>query len=108
MKNLHNHLFSFFLLATLGAADAMAIEEAKYTVVMKEDKFELRNYEPHILAETIIDGDFEDAGSKAFERLFQYLSGNNRSKQEISMTSPVGQAASGEKIDMTSPVGQTR
>ena len=94
--------------ALLLAERAMAIEEAEYTVVLKEENFELRKYEPHILAETIIDGDFEEAGSEAFGRLFDYISGNNKSRQKVAMTSPVGQAATSQKIDMTSPVGQKK
>jgi hypothetical protein len=30
--------------------DAMAIEEAKYNVVEKDNGFEIRDYAPHILA----------------------------------------------------------
>lgn len=86
----------------------MAIEEAEYTVVLKEERFEVREYEPHIVAETIVDGDFEDAGDEAFGRLFKYISGNNKSRQKIEMTAPVRQAAASQKIDMTSPVGQMR
>lgn len=86
----------------------MAIEEAEYTVVLKEQNFELRRYAPHILAETVVDGDFDSAGSKAFSRLFKYISGNNKFRAKIKMTSPVGQEAASEKIDMTSPVGQQR
>ena len=84
----------------------MAIEEAEYTVVLKEERFEVREYEPHIVAETIVDGDFEDAGDEAFGRLFKYISGNNKSRQKIEMTAPVGQAGASQKIDMTSPVVQ--
>lgn len=94
------------LLAIFGAGSAMAIEEAKYTVVLKEQSFEVREYEPHILAETIVDGEFDNAGNKAFSRLFKYISGNNKSRQKIEMTAPVAQGAESEKIDMTSPVGQ--
>jgi hypothetical protein len=94
--------------ALLCAGDAMAIEEAEYRVVLKEEHFEVREYEPHIVAETIVDGDFEEAGDKAFGRLFKYISGNNKSRQKIEMTSPVGQAAASQKIDMTSPVGQVQ
>lgn len=108
MNSLQSIFFIVAMMALLVAESAMAIEEADYTVLLKEEDFELRQYEPHILAETVIDGDFEDAGSKAFQVLFQYISGNNRSKQEIDMTSPVGQAATGKKIEMTSPVGQTK
>jgi len=97
-----------FIVVLLGAANAMATEEAKYTVVLEQQSFELRSYAPHILAETVVDGDFEDAGSKAFSRLFDYISGNNKTRQEVKMTSPVSQEAVSEKIDMTSPVGQQR
>ena len=84
----------------------MAIEEAEYTVVLKEERLEVREYEPYIVAETIVDGDFEDAGDEAFGRLFKYISGNNKSRQEISMTAPVEQSTASQKIDMTAPVGQ--
>lgn len=84
----------------------MAVEEAKYTVLQGEDRFELRQYESHILAETVVDGDFERAGNAAFGRLFKYIAGNNRQQQKVAMTSPVGQVSSGQKIAMTSPVGQ--
>ena len=94
------------LLAILGSGNAMATEEAKYKVVLKEQSFEVREYEPHILAETLVDGDFDKAGNKAFSRLFKYISGNNNSRQKIEMTAPVAQGAGSEKIDMTSPVGQ--
>jgi effector-binding domain-containing protein len=90
----------------IGAADAMAIEEAGYNVVKKEGKFEIRDYAPHILAETVVDGDIEKAGSKAFNRLFRYISGDNRSREKVAMTAPVSQEPRGEKIEMTAPVGQ--
>ena len=58
----------------IGAADVMATEEAKYSVVKKDGRFEIRDYAPHILAETVVDGDMEEAGSIAFRRLFRYIS----------------------------------
>jgi len=94
--------------ALLLAGNVMAIEEAKYKVLREEDGFELREYEPHILAETTVDGEFEDAGSEAFDRLFKYISGNNKQQQKVAMTSPVGQEPSSQKIGMTSPVGQQK
>jgi len=69
----------------------MATEEAEYTVFLKEENLEVRLYEPHIVAETVVDKEFEDAGSEAFGRLFKYISGNNQAQQEIAMTAPVGQ-----------------
>lgn len=94
------------ILLIFATESAMAIEEAKYNVVFDDQKFEVRAYEPHIIAETIINGSFEDAGSQAFDRLFKYINGNNQSSQDIAMTAPVAQKSDGEKISMTSPVGQ--
>ncbi|MEE4144958.1 MAG: heme-binding protein [Halieaceae bacterium] len=90
------------------AGNSMAVEEAKYSVIIKDDEYELRKYEPHILAETIVDTSFEDAGNEAFNRLFKYISGNNKRKQEVAMTAPVGQALSSQEVQMTSPVSQER
>ena len=92
----------------IGVMDAMAIEEAKYKVVEKDNKFEIRDYAPHILAETFVEGDLEEAGNKAFNRLFRYISGDNRSRIKVAMTAPVSQQPMGEKIKMTAPVGQRR
>ncbi len=86
---------------------AMAIEEASYQVVKNEGPFEIRDYAPHILAETFVDGEFEEAGSVAFRRLFGYISGDNRAQTKIAMTAPVSQQSS-EKIAMTAPVGQQK
>lgn len=91
-----------------GAMNAMAIEEATYTVVKKDDAFEVRDYAPHVLAEIAVDGTLETAGSKAFDALFNYISGDNTSRSEIAMTAPVSQAAKSEKIAMTAPVEQQR
>jgi len=91
-----------------GAMDVMAIEEAAYTVLESDNNFEIREYAPHILAETIVDGDLEEAGNKAFKRLFGYISGDNRAREKVAMTTPVSQVPKGEKIKMTAPVGQRR
>jgi hypothetical protein len=87
---------------------AMATEEAKYSVLEKQNNFELRQYEPQIVAETFVEGDFKEVGNEGFRRLFGYISGNNRKKQSISMTAPVSQEADYEKIAMTAPVNQVR
>jgi hypothetical protein len=92
----------------IGVMDAMAIEEAKYDVVEKDNGFEIRDYAPHILAETIVEGDLEEAGNNAFNRLFSYISGKNRSRTKVAMTAPVSQQSNGEKIKMTAPLGQRR
>lgn len=92
----------------IGAIDAMAIEEATYKVVKKDNQFEIRDYAPYILAETVVGGNLEEAGNKAFNRLFRYISGGNRSRDKVAMTAPVSQEPIWEKIKMTAPVGQQR
>jgi hypothetical protein len=84
----------------------MAIEEAKYNVLEHEGNFELRQYQPHIVAEILVEGDFQEVGNEGFRRLYDYISGNNRKQQTIPMTAPVSQEASSEKIPMTAPVNQ--
>jgi len=95
-------------LVTVGVVDSMAAEEAKYEVISADGKFEIREYATHIVAETFVDGDLEDAGGKAFNKLFDYISGGNRSRDKVAMTASVSQQPSGEKIAMTAPVGQQR
>ena len=92
----------------MGAIPAMATEEAPYKVIKTDDIFELREYAPQVLAETIVDGDLENAGNKAFRPLFRYISGDNKSRDKIAMTAPVSQEQKGEKISMTAPVSQQR
>jgi effector-binding domain-containing protein len=98
----------FCTLFFIPTGDSMAYEEAKYTVIMKEGSYELRQYEPHIIAETTVEGDYDKAGNEGFRRLFKYISGENQKKQSIAMTTPVSQDAGPEKIAMTAPVSQER
>jgi hypothetical protein len=95
-------------LIIFGGMDAMAIEEASYSVIKKDGNFEIRAYASHILAETVVEGDLEGAGNKAFNRLFRFISGDNRRREQVAMTAPVSQEAQGEKIAMTAPVSQQR
>ena len=94
--------FLFNSCATVG------IEKAKYKVIEKEGKFEIRQYQSQIVAETSVEADFDEAGNMAFRRLFNYISGENRRKKPIAMTAPVKQKARSEKIAMTAPVNQQK
>lgn len=105
----------FALLTTLISSNlvlcscaTVGIEKAKYEVIEKEGKFEIRQYQPQIVAETIVESDFGQAGNVAFRRLFNYISGENRKAESIKMTAPVNQTASSEKIAMTAPVNQQK
>ena len=94
--------FLFCSCATVG------IEKAKYEVIDKEGKCELRQYKPQIVAETIVEADFDEAGNRAFRTLFNYISGGNRKRESIAMTAPVNQKTRSEKIAMTAPVNQQK
>lgn len=95
-------------LMTIGAIDTMATEEAKYDVIKKDHAFEIREYAAHIIAETVVGGNMEDAGNNAFQLLFGYISRGNQSREKVAMTTPVSQQPKGEKIKMTAPVGLQR
>jgi hypothetical protein len=86
--------------------DAMGYERLPAVVIERAGEFELRRIEPHIVAETFVEGGFDDVGNEGFRRLAAYIGGANRSRRSISMTAPVSQAAASEKISMTAPVGQ--
>ena len=70
------------------------VETAKYEVILKEGDYEVRRYDRMLIATV-------KGTSDRFQRLFRYISGSNRSKSKIAMTSPV---ISSEKVAMTSPV----
>ena len=86
----------------------MALEEPEYRSLERAGDFELRYYEPYIVAETMVNGSFSDVGKEGFRRLSGYIFGDNRTKASISMTAPVSQVAESEKIAMTAPVSQAQ
>jgi len=82
---------------------ALATEEPKFTVEKKGPRYEIRTYPEVLVAETEVNGGFEDAGNAGFRILADFIFGNNQAKEKIGMTAPVAQAKS-EKIAMTAPV----
>jgi hypothetical protein len=70
------------------------VEQAKYEVLKKIGKTEIRQYPRLVIAR--VDG-YGDGG---FNLLFRFITGNNRQKSEIAMTAPVVS----EQIAMTAPV----
>jgi len=87
----------------------MATEEPKFSLLQKEQAFELRLYEPKIIAEVEVDGDMSDASRKGFKLIADFIFGNNTAQsgksEKISMTAPVAIKPASEKIAMTAPVG---
>ncbi|MFC1833518.1 heme-binding protein [Thermodesulfobacteriota bacterium] len=52
-----------------GALQAVAVEEPSYKVLRKDNNFEIRDYAPNIIAETVVEVDLEQAGSEGSNRL---------------------------------------
>jgi len=101
------------LVAALGVAvfggGTVAYDSPRYRVVETLGDIEIREYEPYLVAETVVDGGLESAGNQGFRVLAKYIFGDNRGKQKIAMTAPVSQEkAEGMKIAMTAPVTQAK
>ena len=79
-------IFSIIALSLFIAFKVMAYEEANYEVVKQNKVYEIRKYYDRLAIETKI----SNQGS-SFRKLFNYISGNNENKEEISMTTPVTQ-----------------
>jgi SOUL heme-binding protein len=99
-------LLAIGILTAVG--DAMATEKLTYRTIEQDGRFELRLIAPHVVAETLVDGDFEGVGNEGFRRLVAYIGGANRTQARISMTAPVVQESASEEIAMTAPVGQEK
>ena len=102
------------LLSILFTVTAMAIEEAKYRVVEQAGEFEMRVYDPKIIAEVEVSGTLKEASSAGFKLIADYIFGNNTSSsnfdssEKISMTAPVTmqqkEQKKSKKINMTASV----
>ena len=96
-------IFSFIVPMTV-----MATEEPKYELIEKSGKLELRQYQPMLIAEVLVDGNMDQASGIGFRLIADYIFGNNITKagnsQKIKMTAPVTIEPRSEEISMTIPV----
>ena len=94
------------ILAVSGG-DALAIEKPDYSVVAERDAYEIRRYEPYIVAEVEVSATSgRRAGNKAFGILAGYIFGDNVAKTRMAMTAPV-ESTHSEQMSMTAPVETT-
>ena len=85
----------------------MATDEPEFRLILKEDKFEIREYIPKIIAQIEVFGDFDDASSKGFKILADYIFCNNTindGNSRIEMTAPVEMEPISQKINMAKPL----
>lgn len=62
-----------------------------YKVLERYEAFEIRQYEPRIVAETYVEGNFTSAFRQGNIILSKYICGYNASKQKISLQGPIEQ-----------------
>ena len=95
----------YLIIFIFAGQSLMAIEELEYKVLEKDERYEIRQYEDHILAEVEVEGSAKDAGNKAFSLLFKYISGENKTRSKLDAKGQIQQEKS-QKISMTAPVNQ--
>ena len=64
----------------------MAYEEARYDVVKSNEVYEIRKYSDRLAIQVV-----KTNQNNSFRKLFNYISGDNETKEEIKMTTPVTQ-----------------
>jgi effector-binding domain-containing protein len=85
----------------------MATEEPEFKLVLEEGEFQIREYDPKIIAQVEVVGNFDEASSKGFKLLADYIFGNNLldgGSKKISMTTPVEVSPMAENLLMTSSI----
>ena len=88
-------------LGLIGSSMAQTVSEPPYTLVKNEPPFEVRDYGVLTVAETLIEGDFDVAGSLGFRRVAGYIFGKNQKakgeSEKIAMTAPVTMEAQNQQ-----------
>lgn len=100
--------YAFLCWVLVLGENVMAIEEPQFRVEFQKEHYEVRSYDPIIVAETVVKTDFDEAGNRAFRILADYIFGNN----EVKVVAPKGpqteenspEPISSKKIPMTAPV----
>ena len=82
-----------------GQTGWMAYESPTYEVLWTIGRVEIREYEPYLAAEVVVDGSIESAGNKGFRALASFIFGRNTASNDAGATG-------GTKIAMTTPVTQ--
>ena len=85
----------------------MATEEPEFILILKNENFEIRQYNSKIFAQVSVRGNFHEASSEGFKELADYIFGNNLSlngNTKMDMTAPVVLEPISELIEMTAPI----
>lgn len=88
-----------FLLASVSAGAAMAIEEPEFKLLAEAQDYEVRKYEPYLVAEVDVSG--KSADSQGFRTLAGFIFGDNASSEKMQMTAPVESRESEQSDSVT-------
>ena len=102
-----NLLWLTLAILAVSGGEALALEKPEYSVVAERNTYEIRRYEPYIVAEVEVSATSgRRAGNKAFGILAGYIFGDNVAKTKMAMTAPV-ESTHSERMSMTAPVETT-
>jgi hypothetical protein len=76
------------IVALISVEPAMAIEQPKYDLKVKDGDFELRQYGPYIVAEVLVSGDQGHAVQSGFRKLAGYIFGGNAGRATVQFMMP--------------------
>lgn len=76
-------------------------EEALFATLYSDGDYEIRLYEPLIIAQTPAEGSYRQATRAGYQRLTDYVSGENLARQLITGSSPQTEASA--KVELTTP-----
>ena len=60
-------------------------------MVQKSEVFEVRRYEPYVVAEVVVPGPASEAGNQGFGMLAGCIFGKNKGERKLEMTAQVAQ-----------------
>ena len=86
---------SIYILSLIVISNVMAADEMKYTMVSKSELYEIRKYSDRLVIETETSNQ-----NSSFRKLFKYISGDNKDKKKIKMTTPVTQTEKNGNMTM--------
>lgn len=89
----------------VGVVSEHGVKEPSFVVEVEADGYEVRRYEPYLVAEAEVPPKTDDSLGTGFRMLFKYIGGANQGSRKLDMTAPViREEAAGESIPMTNPV----
>ena len=89
-KNIVCIILLIVLIGSINKIETMAqTEKQKYSVLHKDGDFEIRRYEPSILASVELPGSYSSMSTTGFRELAGYIFGGNDERMKIAMTAPV-------------------